>query len=401
MQIDSYTVSNMKWLNLFTTLSLFLFYSLNHVTTEEYFIKANSTNLCTPPCMTLTQFFTNFSHSFKPNVTLILNPGRHYINISAIVSNLTQFSMTSRHLTAQIACTSSYSQIIISHSLNIHITNLEFIGCGGNQLLNVNNFIVRETTFKGQENSGTALELIESTAQIINCTFLSNRQGAVIATHSSVNISQSNFENNGAHNRSVPVYRGTVLFADQQSSISINASTFISNRAQYGVVYSYRCSILMDTNNFTENNISSDGVLLSSYSSTMTIEQSKLEDNIGTALSSDDSIINVQMCEFSNNTASYGEELALYSSNVTIEQSSFENNIGDTVFCFNSTVKIKTSNFSRVGMISYSSYIAIEHSAFVDNIINNTDPNTLNSVFTSQDSMSQYGAADSVTILEL
>ena len=57
-------------------------------------------------------------------------------------------------------------------SQNIHITNLEFIGCGGNQVRHVEEFVVEDTKFKGQENSGTALELIETTAQIVNSTFL-------------------------------------------------------------------------------------------------------------------------------------------------------------------------------------------------------------------------------------
>lgn len=201
----------MAGFNLFTI--IFLFYSLSQVTSEEYYIKANSTDLCTPPCLTLAQFITNVGHHFTPNVTLIFNPGRHYVNGGLIVSNLSQFSMTSQDLTAQIIC-ANFSQIIINHSQNIHITNLELVGCGGNQVLNVDNFVVHETTFKGQGNSGTALELIETTAQIINCTFLFNRQGAIIATHSNVKINQSNFENNGVHNRNVSVYRGTVLFAD-------------------------------------------------------------------------------------------------------------------------------------------------------------------------------------------
>ena len=39
---------------------------------------------------------------------------------------------------------------------------------------NVQEFVVRDTTFKGEENSETALELVETTAEIVNSSFISN-----------------------------------------------------------------------------------------------------------------------------------------------------------------------------------------------------------------------------------
>ena len=373
----------MAWLNLFTI--MYLIYSLNHdqVTSEEYYIKTNSTDLCIPPCLTLTQFITNLSHLFNPNMTLIFNPGTHYINVSLAVSNLMNFSMISRYSTAQIRC-ANYSQIIFRYSQNIHISNVEIVGCGGNQVVNVDKFVVHKTTFMGQESSGTALELIETTAQIVNCTFLFNRQGAIIATQSNVNVSQSNFENNGAFNYNVSVYRGTLLFADQQSNISIIASTFTSNSAQHGIIYSYGCSITIITSNFFENTVNyNDGVLLTSFSSNITIEESNFEDNIGSVLFSDSSIVKINTSEFLNNTIRYGEVLTSFTSNTTIEQSTFEDNIGSALFYYNSTVRIQTSNFYR---ISYSSTSIVQQSVFEENVIDNSDPNRLNGVFISQDS---------------
>ena len=49
-----------------------------------------------------------------------------------------------------------------SHS--IHITNLEFIGRGGNQVRHIiEEFVIKDAKFEGQENSGAALELIKTT----------------------------------------------------------------------------------------------------------------------------------------------------------------------------------------------------------------------------------------------
>ena len=69
--------------------------------------------------------------------------------------------MKSENSTAQIKCTND-SNMHFSQSPCIRITNLEFIGCGGNLVDEVKEFVVQDTTFKGQEDSGTALELIET-----------------------------------------------------------------------------------------------------------------------------------------------------------------------------------------------------------------------------------------------
>ena len=108
----------------------------------------------------------------------------------------------------------------------------------------VEEFLVEYTKFKGQENSGTALKLIETTAQIVNSTFLSNTNGSyrkcifvpeygylfngfiggvIIATNSTVEISQSRFEDNGAD-------FGGAIVAEQGSIINM-CNVFITPRA--------------------------------------------------------------------------------------------------------------------------------------------------------------------------
>ena len=148
--------------------------------------------------------------------------------------------MKSENSTAQIKCTSD-SAIHFYQSQSIHITNLEFIGCGGNQVRHVEEFVVEGTKFEGQENSGTALELIKTTAWIVRSTFLSNRKGsyrecvfascssrfiggAIVATNSTVDISQSRFEDYRAADR------GGAIFAEQDSIINIS-DVFIGDSA--------------------------------------------------------------------------------------------------------------------------------------------------------------------------
>ena len=154
--------------------------------------------------------------------------------------------MKSESSTARIICTIDTS-MHFSQSQCILITNLEFIGCGGNKVEHIKKLLINNTTFEGEGNSGTALELIETTAQIVNSTFVSNRKrkhgayrdcfssnfgcflngfngGAVIATNSIVVISQSIFEDNGAD-------VGGAIFAEQHSIIKMSGNAFVSNSA--------------------------------------------------------------------------------------------------------------------------------------------------------------------------
>ena len=96
--------------------------------------------------------------------------------------------MKSKNSTAQIKCAND-SSIHFIQSQSIHITDLKFIGCGGNQVTQVKEFLVTYTTFEGQDNSGTALEL---TALIFDGTFVSNKKGSY---RESVQIDMSISEN--------------------------------------------------------------------------------------------------------------------------------------------------------------------------------------------------------------
>ena len=327
----------------FGLLSLSLiFCSLNQAASEVYYITITSTDLCTvQPCRTLSQFAANSSHYLHSNTTLVFLPGTHFLStVNLTLSNVDNFVMKSEKSTAQIKCTSN-SHIRFSQSQYIHITSLEFIGCGGNQVKNVEEFVVQDTMFKGQENSGTALELIETTAQIVNSTFVSNRKGSyrkclifvpefgclgdgfiggvIIATNSTINISQSNFKYNGAE-------------------LDINNATL------GGVLYSDSSNIIIVESQFQNNSATFGGGVLASFSSNNNI------------------IINAS--QFQHNSATIGGVLFSYSSNnITINASQFQNNSatygGGVLYSYSSTITIGGSNFTKnvspIGAVIYSS----------------------------------------------
>ena len=364
-------------LNHFTKIIVLLCSSLLQVRSEEYYIKANSSDLCTVtvtvPCQTLDHIVANFSDLLNSNDTLVFNPGAHYLSIDATITDTSNFTMSSKleNLTTRIIC-ENYTRFIFDHSNNIHISNLEFVRCGGNQVVNVVNFVVIDTIFRGQENSGTGIELINTTAEIVNCTFLSNKNGkhinrysaywswsesvgsAIIANQSNININQSTFENNGAHD----LDEGGAIYAEKQSVITIDDSKFIDNRGQHGsIVHSRSCNVIIRTSEFYNNSGGYRG-LFTLCSSNATIDQSVFENNTGGVLYLSSGIVKIKTSRFYNNSVSYGALITSYSSNATIDQSMFDSNTGGVLY-----------SVSYGDLItSHSSTATIERSVFKNNI---------------------------------
>ena len=262
----------------------------------------------------------------------------------------------------------------------------------------VEEFVVEDTKFEGQENSPTALELIETTAHIINSTFLSNRKGlyrecvpspfgaqfgcllagfiggAIIAANSTVDISQNRFEDNEAD-------YGGAIFAEQDSIISMSGNVFVSNNAQEGgVLYFGSSTITIEESEFYDNSATRGGVLLS-YSSTITIEASEFHQNSardGGVLDSSSNNITVEASEFYDNSAGWGGVLYSDSSIIIIETSEFHDNsateLGGVLVSTSSTIIIEASELhdnsaTKSGgvLLSISSSIRLEASELHDN----------------------------------
>ena len=305
--------------------------------------------------------------------------------------------MKSENSTAQIICTRD-SSMHFSQSQSIHIIDLEFIGCGGNQVTQVKEFLVTDTTFEGQENSGTALELIGATAQIVNCTFVSNRKGsyreymddffyvggAITATNSTtVTISQSKFEDNRAD-------IGGAIFANNYSTINLTDNvSFINNSANIGGVLDFNISVVTINASCTFSN--NKAVVLSALTSTLTIEASefhdneigvfslgnssvtieasKFHDNVGSILVSGHCNIIIEGSVFYRNNAVYmegGGVLCPYLSTVTVGNCNFTDNRGAVIFTEGNN-KIKYHNHLLIDKNSGSALIYLSGSEFRGN----------------------------------
>ena len=377
-------------LNHFTKFIIIILFcsSLLQVRSEEYYIEAkfNSSEPCiaTAPCQTLDDIVANFSGLFNSNDTLVFNPGTHYLSINATITDTSNLSMSSEseNVTTRIMC-ENYSRFIFELSNNTHISNLEFVGCGGNEVVNVDNFVIHETVFRGQENSGTGIELINTTAEFVNCTFSSYKNGkrinrystysfwsesVIIAIQSNINIRRSIFENNGAHD----LNEGGAVYAKQQNVITIENSTFIDNRGRYGSIVNSRSSNVIIKASKFYNNSGGYSRLLTLYSSNATIDQSIFENNTGGVLYLSSSMVKIKTGRFYNNSVGYYDLISSYSSNATIDQSVFKNNIGqqDILYFSSSTVKINNISefYNNVGyrliVTSLSSNMTINGSTF-------------------------------------
>ena len=383
------------------TLSLILC-SLNQAASEVYNITTNPSDHCTvQPCLTLSQFATNSSHSLHSNTTLVFLPGIHHLsNVNLTLSNAENFVMKSENSTAQIKCTND-SSMHFYQSQSIHITNLEFIGCGGNQVRHVEEFVVKDTRFEGQDNSSTALELTETTAQIVNSTFLSNRKGsyrgcievfgpesgclfkgliggAIIATNSTVDISRSRFEDNKAD-------IGGAISAERDGIINMSGNMFVSNSASFGggVLHSSSSTITIEASRFHDNNAFLGGVL-ASISSAITIKESEFHDNSassGGIMASSSSAITIEASKFHNNSAIYWGGVLASISAIRIEASALQYYnafVEDLLHSNSSTITIETmaskfydnSAYNGEVLDSSSSNITIEASEFHDNNAN-------------------------------
>ena len=186
------------------TLLVILCSSINQAASEVYYIETNSHHCGTMhPCLTLSQFAANSSHSLHSNttVTLIFFPGIHNLSYNLMVSNVKMFTTNfdNSSITTQIKCKND-PNIYFNQSQSIRITNLEFIGCPGT-LEHVEEFVIKDSRFEGR--SQIVLQLFEITAaQIINTTFgnITSEEGVLISVNSTVTIDDIMSVNNNNNN---------------------------------------------------------------------------------------------------------------------------------------------------------------------------------------------------------
>ena len=369
----------MAYISPVTTLLLIFFFcsTMNQAASVVYIATIPSIDLCpTTSCLTLSKFATNSTHYLGSNITLLFLPGTHYLNTTNLtLSSVDNVVMKSINSTiAQIQCANN-SHINFNQSESIYIANLDFIGCVGNEVKQVEIFVAQYSNFNGQNNRRSVLELTDTTAQIINCTFTSSygqgshlahtdcayfdscfssgfTGGAVTATNSTIDISQCKFENFEAD-------FGGAIFAEAGSIINMTGTICMNNIAiNGGALYSIHSDIIMEECEFHKN-IAYGGGVLYSNASNITVGASKFRNNVGIisggVLHNLLSDITITASEFYGSSALQGGSLYSSRSIVNIETSEFHDNTatdGGVLYSTDNDIRIQTSEFHHNSAIN-------------------------------------------------
>ena len=230
-----------------------------------------------------------------------------------------------------------------------------------------------------------------------------NRDGGVLrmlsADNSSITITNSNFTENSANRGGGVLYTSSA----DNSSIAITNSNFTENSANRdgGVLYmrsADNSSITITNSNFTENSANSGGVLdmYSAVHSSITISKSEFIGNraqrLGGAIYASSLVfgqntaITISYCNFTYNIASQGGVMNTRYTDVTITQSAFEDNEavnnGGTMHIQGHTLTINCSQFhhnmANFGGVLWAQQADIHsHDTNVSNNIANIDGGVL------------------------
>ena len=345
---------------------LFIISLLNSATAKVLYITPSTSDPCTTRCLTISELAANTSSYISSNTTLVFTAGTHHLTVNLTVSDVNNVSITSNAAIVYM----HLSFINLNHSQFIHISNMNFFGYGGINVSNVEDFLMQSVVFDGQDKTRMSLSLIESTANIINSSFIFNfknvvygkwlwRDDLVVVIDSNISFSQCIFDNN-----EVLYYDDARLMLVINSWVAIDSSTFVNNTDAendwYNTYVIYQESGHVDISNcyFYNNSVNS---VFKSTSGSLNVTNSSFSGNTGIDLESDASFGGVFSLlyskvfahnnSFDNNNAVVGGVLHSETSSVMFETCSFDSNhaesSGGVLFAYNSNITAKECNFTH------------------------------------------------------
>ena len=312
-------------------------------------------------CLTLAQFAANYIGN-ETNISLSFLPGNHSLNGELSLSHADYFSMTKvigGNGTVFVKCGSQSGRFNISETTFATIKDLHFVGCGGNSVSQVEQFIVEDTIFEGVEGRGRALVLNEVTvANIARNSFLLNAHSSTLQHHDIANFPYLEDVLSyilGYVNRNPSLAVGGALYI-AFSNVSIVSSNFTDNRAEIGgALLAHNSSLHVVGSTYCYNKASFAGVMITSESS-INIKNSSFCDNtakiIGGVMIAYRDYFSISGATFSNNKAGLNSGvIGTHKSSFSITNSIFSDNsafeYGGVIVVFNGSFIIKTSTFTN------------------------------------------------------
>ena len=408
--------------------------------TVHYIIPSPNDQCPEESCFTLSTL-ADISSYIDTDTTIIFLDGNYILDPGLNISNIHHSLTLLTSGTVAISC-SDRANFDFYDITQLQINGIEFIGCSCNIEL-VGQLTLENCRFYG-ESSYSALELVQTNTSIVQSSFVSNTAGtyrsdvrvlafmrsnsynfpygyqpnirstsarvggALIVANSTVNISNSNFENNSAK-------VGGAIFTELGSNLNICNCTFVSNsatgcysiRSTYHSYYYYYysnidgsclggaifidngCSVTAHNSTFVDNSAGYSGGAIALFQDSEALlgnGQNVFSGNrggtLGGAISAfDRSRITIDSSCCSNNMARYGGVIYIdrYAS-ITVDNSSFDNNdagsSGGVVYASSSSsITVGNSSFdnndagSSGGVVyaSSSSSITVGNSSFDNN----------------------------------
>ena len=373
---------------------------------EVYYITPSLSLSCPEqPCLTLSQFVTDSRNSLGSNVTLLFLPGNHDLQSELLVINITEVHMFSHSdfpkQMINISCR-QFARLLFENVYLVHMSHLSFTGCGGNEVKLVSHFILTDSSFIGQGNiSGTALEIVQTTASIIKSSFTFNSHGsyrgpigllhslriqypasrhsvyalvggALIVAQSNVNITDSIFEENTAE-------VGGAIFSEGYSDITVSNCTFKGNRASYPHKLCFGGAIYSESSPDISTHTSLSPITHLVIANAEFINNTAC--NEGGAIVAFHISMDIQKCKLIQNSAHSGGAVMVEDATLTIYDSQFEYNMaeskkGETILAggktiINNTVSHLDRSTAEQGGVLFAtrqSNVIITDSEFNNNI---------------------------------
>ena len=383
-----------------------------------YYITPSLSDPCfEEPCLTLSQLSANPSNYVSScRTTLIFQPGIHNLSTTLVISNVQNFSMDSLS-TTQNAVSTSITSILCQKSTtfdfqnsgHIEVKNLEFIGCSGITVSNVNKSVIEASSFLLgiQRDNKSMIEVYQSRAYIIQSNFAESRnKGMLYLQNSTAEVIDCAFSHNSD---------GVIMVVS--SDIFISGSLFYNNSmadpSEVGVaIYVYYSKVVVHESNFSHNSAkkSSAAAIYALDTISLTIyrclfDKNAAKNNAGAVFIMRGENAIVQNTIFSRNMAKSGGVLVVNKAVVVIENSLFINNTardGGAIYAY-VRIFIMATNTTYIGntayrsgvvhinsgsaRFSYSTYSSNIGSLFVFNADVNISGNTtfINNSYTSLD----------------
>ena len=281
-----------------------------------------------PSCLTLSQLATKISYFDNVNTSLkiVFLEGNHVLDSNFSVSNVSKlaFMCGSSNLQTTIICHHSAS-FKFSTMDSLQVKGLVFTGCGNNMIMSVNKLVIDSSSFIGQKDTGTALQIIKTNATIVTNYFRANMLG-------------SRYHNTFEDHLFSPFVGGAMIA--YLSNITITNSSFTDNSADLGgAIFGYYSNISIISSNFAYNKVTLKNHTNSSVLSQIDIESTTKYHSdlqkisyegafyLASVVATFRTTVSVRNSFFRNNTGVCGGAMSVFqSSTALIYDSNFTNN---------------------------------------------------------------------------